>query len=142
MKIAQSIIIGVALLGLEACSRARSFDLKKVEGEYYCIYQSGHVEVLHMDADLSYTQELYPTIDAYENDTARILRNEGFYNYHEREFTFRNWARMCPGSGPYAPDLPPDIVTFANVYWVASNGEYEGLLVFREEPWYVFRRNP
>lgn len=130
-----------AFMGLCAFSScAHDPTPEMIKGEYVFQYPSGHVEVLILDENLTYQQQLYPNIDGFQSIDSVMFSMSGTWSLGKGEITLYDRLRFSGGGGPLSPDLHPRQGSIMNIGWIAPTPSDPALLEFPADYPYYFVR--
>ena len=128
----------IGLCAFSSCAHDPTPEM--IKGEYVFQYPSGHVEVLILDEDLTYQQQLYANIVDFQSSNSVLFSTSGTWVLRKNEVTLHKLLWFSGGGGPSTPDQYPRQGSIANIGWIAPTPSDPALLEFTGyKPYYFIR---
>lgn len=114
----------------------------EIGGKYLYKYPTGEVEVLYMNMDSTYEQEVYINEKSYLNNSKPMCKNNNTWSISGKKIYFRNWL-MCSDFGLDFDTIKhkPNIAGYPGAGWRKPNKKRkEYKIYFYYENGYVFAK--
>lgn len=129
-----------AVAALITCAACGGQDMQ-MAGTYLFTYPSSHVEILVLNRDSTYIQQLFVSSNEYRLNQPLPYSNNGRWSSHGTSLSFDNWVSFCPSRKPHVPVTPPlETSGLDGAYWVPRNGPHPAGVSIFDETGYVFLR--
>lgn len=113
----------------------------EVLGVYTYTFPTGQVEVLCLNADLSYYQEFYAESAAYQLRTDPLFRNDGTWQVHDKNGVTLNAALgFCKNMDARKILANPIKFNALRLPWFAANRHQNAFLLLNDDSGYALVR--
>lgn len=141
MRNNKHILLITALLILNSCiSNNKSTDFKgKLSGTYIFQYPTKEVEVLKINNDSTFYQEIYSNKSDFDLKNQPKYSNSGrWLSIKNNKIDFSGWLEYCYLRFPDSILPKPNISYMSNVFWEQPNKKHNGLISIYDETGYIF----
>ena len=109
-------LLFVIVIPLAGCAPRGPKSANEASGEYVFRYQSGDVEVLILNENLTYRHELYQDAASYRQRGTVLYTNVGTWYYEGSRLNFREWMSFSADPKPVRIN-PPQPYSSWVAYW-------------------------
>src|SRR6266542_425219 len=102
---------------LNGCTPRGPKNPSEAAGEYVFPAASGEVEVIILNADSTYRQELYPDVASYRQSASPLHTNAATWTYNRSAVTFDRWLAFRDFLNPKKRLDPPTPMTSWPAHW-------------------------
>jgi hypothetical protein len=114
------------------CEKQRAATVETVAGEYIYRYQSGEVEVLQLDSNLSYRQSLYSRDADYKGAGGPVHTNSNSWSLNGRSITLNGWLSFCKYPNPNERLKVPMPFASMTGNWIPPSGQHDAALLLSQ----------
>ena len=113
---------------------------KEIEGEYIFTYPTGHLEVLKINLDSSYSKIVYKNVESYNLKSDPLFYNEGKWSSSGKKIRFNKWLMCNDYINPNTLLKEPYQTNLLDIYWHESNDKLPASFLLLDEPFYEFKK--
>lgn len=135
-----TLLLVILTIGIMSCSNSSSIIPSEVKGIYEFKYPSGQVDILIIEANMTFNQKQYSSQMSYDSGDKPTWINSGTWSFNGDEFDFEHYMISCAPGEPKDFFDEPEIGTVLGPIWIPPNENYEGAISFFEETGYVFHK--
>ena len=119
------------------------YDIKspgQVAGEYVFCFKTGEVEVAVMREDMTYRQEFYRSVLAYQQRGQPLHVNSGTWSYKGCEITWDGWLEFTEFCDPGRLKTVPERFSVSRAAWLGPCSGSDARIVRNDDIYYDLRR--